>query len=131
MIVEVVAGIIMLDNRILVCQRNAAGAFPLKWEFPGGKVERGERKVQALKRELSEELNIAVTSARQVFEHRHAYAVDRWVDLTFFHVEAFEGTPQNRVFQHMAWVPVEELEKLDFLEGDLPLIGRIRRGRLP
>ena len=52
----VVAGILERDGRILICQRKADQAHPLKWEFPGGKVEAGEEPEAALQRELNEEL---------------------------------------------------------------------------
>jgi len=130
MIMDVVAGLIVMDERILVCQRDLGGAFPLKWEFPGGKVEQGEGRACALHRELWEELNIWVTSAREVFWHRHRYADEHWVDLTFFQVESFTGTPENRVFRTVAWATIPELGTLDFLEGDLPLIQKLRQGTL-
>ena len=53
-IIEVVAGLIFKDGRLLACQRRAEGAFPLKWEFPGGKIESGEVPSEALTRELRE-----------------------------------------------------------------------------
>jgi len=124
-----VAGLIVVEDRLLVCQRNSRGAFPLKWEFPGGKVEPGEDKTHALIRELKEELNIDVTRTRQVFRHQHAYSDDRQVDLTFFRVEAFTGLPENRLFNDMIWARVDELAGFDFLAGDLPLIERIQQGR--
>ena len=54
--VEVVAGLIFDEGRLLVCQRNSRGSFALKWEFPGGKLEQGEGHKSALRRELKEEL---------------------------------------------------------------------------
>lgn len=130
MIVDVVAGLIVLDKHILVCQRDTGGDFPLKWEFPGGKVENGESKTDALKRELKEELRICMRSAREIFAHRHRYGNDRCVALTFFQVESFTGSLENRIFHRMVWATVDELGKLDFLDGDLPIIAEIQRGTL-
>lgn len=130
MTVDVVAGLILLGDRLLVCQRSAGSAFPLKWEFPGGKVEQGESKAAALRRELSEELNICVTRAHEVFSYRHDYAADRRVALTFFSVGAYRGMPENRVFHRMSWVAIDRLAELDFLEGDIPVIRRIRQRTL-
>ena len=56
--VEVVAGLIFDQDRLLVCQRDSRGSFALKWEFPGGKLEPGEEYEGALRRELKEELGI-------------------------------------------------------------------------
>ena len=125
-----VAGILSREDRLLVCQRRGDGAFPCKWEFPGGKMEPGEDADAALRRELREELDIAVESAREVFRHAHVYADGTRVELAFFEVRAYGGEPRNRVFQRIAWVPVHELEGLDFLEGDLPLIHELRNGGL-
>ena len=125
-----VAGILSREDRLLVCQRRGDGAFPGKWEFPGGKMEAGEDADAALRRELREELDIAVESAREVFRHAHVYADGTRVELAFFEVRAYGGEARNRVFRRIAWVPVHELEKLDFLEGDLPLIHELRNGGL-
>ena len=125
-----VAGILSREDRLLVCQRRGDGAFPGKWEFPGGKMEPGEDADAALRRELREELDIAVESAREVFRHAHVYADGTRVELVFFEVRAYGGEPRNRVFRRIAWVPAHELEGLDFLEGDLPLIDELRNGGL-
>ena len=65
-VLTVVAGLIYKDGRLLVCQRRPGGAFPLKWEFPGGKVEKGESDIDALRRELREELAVEVREATVV-----------------------------------------------------------------
>ena len=58
---EVTCAIIVHENKILICQRSAAMKMPLKWEFPGGKVEDGESKEDCLRREIWEELRIHIT----------------------------------------------------------------------
>ncbi len=130
MALKVVAGILCREERFLVCQRSGDGAFPDKWEFPGGKIEPGEDGTAALGRELREELGISVESAREVFRHAHVYADGTRVELTFFEVRAFAGEPRNRVFRRIAWVTADELAALDFLDGDLPLIRELRHGGL-
>lgn len=129
-VLRVVAGILSRGERFLVCQRRSDAAFPCKWEFPGGKIEPGEDPGEALRRELEEELDIAVESAREVFRHDHAYADGTRVELAFFEVRAYGGEPRNRVFRCIEWVAADELEGLDFLEGDLPLIRELRTGGL-
>ena len=123
--IEVVAGLIFRDGRLLACQRHESAAFPLKWEFPGGKVEAGESDVEALRRELLEELGIAVQDAKQVFHHEHVYPEGPEVSLRFFRILSHDGAMQNLVFQRIAWVDLAELDQLDFLEGDRPLIQRL------
>ncbi len=126
----VVAGLIYQGGRLLVCQRRSDGSYPLKWEFPGGKVEAGESYFAALQRELKEELGIEVQSAREVFRHRHVYPDQTAVELIFFRVESYLGPVVNHVFEQLLWAQIHELKGLDFLEGDLPLIEKLTRGEL-
>lgn len=128
--VKVVAGLIFRRNRLLVCQRKGGGPFPLKWEFPGGKVEPGEIEIEALKRELQEELAIEIGAATEVFRNRHRYPNQLEVELAFYRVDRFKGPMENRVFQELRWVSLAELGGLDFVEGDLPLIDEMVSGRL-
>ena len=123
--IAVVAGLIVQQGHLLACQRRATSAFPLKWEFPGGKVEPGERYEDALKREIKEELAIEISDPVEIFSHRHIYPAAFEVSLKFFRVTRFQGEIRNRVFQQIRWVKVAELPSLDFLEGDLPLIAKL------
>jgi 8-oxo-dGTP diphosphatase len=128
---QVVAALIVQSNRLLICQRREGGPFALKWEFPGGKVERGEGLTQALSRELREELEIEVPSAREIFRHSHTYRDGMKVELIFFRVDEFKGEIVNKVFHDVRWVALQELPQLDFLDGDLPLIERLVGNGLP
>ena len=125
--IQVVAALLYQENRLLVCQRKETGPFPLKWEFPGGKVEWGEGYLAALCRELREELGIEVQSATEIFRHKHLYPDRTGVDLTFFRVDDYRESVANRVFQQILWVEVQRLKELDFLAGDLPLIEKLAR----
>jgi len=128
--VVVVAGIILQQNRILVCQRKAEGAFPLKWEFPGGKVENGENLDAALQRELSEELGIRIGKPEEFRRYRYVYETGLEVDLCFFLIREYSGQIENRVFQEIAWTDPGELSRFDFLEGDRLLIEALQSERL-
>src|SRR5205814_5995889 len=70
---RVVAGIIVQDDTLLVCQRTRHQTMPLKWEFPGGKIEEGEQPRDALRRELEEELGILATIGDEVARIQHEY----------------------------------------------------------
>jgi mutator protein MutT len=120
--VEVVAGLIVQEGLLLVCQRKENGAFPRKWEFPGGKVESNEEHEDALRRELMEELGIRADKLREVFRHTHKYSDEFIVNLRFYRVHSFNGVLTNRAFQQLTWARIDELSMLDFLDGDLPLV---------
>jgi 8-oxo-dGTP diphosphatase len=128
---QVVAALIVQSNRLLVCQRQEGGPFALKWEFPGGKVEPGEGLMQALSRELREELEIEIPSAKEIYRHSHVYRNDMKVELVFFRVDEYRGEIVNKVFQDVRWAGLEELKQFDFLDGDLPLIERLVSNGLP
>ncbi len=85
-------------------------------------MEPGEQCEDALKREIKEELAIEIHDPVKIFSHRHVYPGAFEVNLEFFRVTRFSGNVRNQVFQHIRWVPVGELTKFDFLDGDLPLI---------
>lgn len=127
---QVVAGLIYQGDRLLVCQRREGGPFPLKWEFPGGKVEGGEECLPALRRELTEELGIEVQTATRVCDYKHLYSNGTEVDLIFFRVDQYREPIANRVFREILWVEIPQLKELDFLEGDLPLIEKLMRQEL-
>jgi len=123
--INVVAGLIFRDGRLLVCQRHHTGSFPLKWEFPGGKVEENESDLDALCRELKEELAIDAIDGRLAWRHEHSYSNGPSVALRFYNVHIFNGELTNLVFEQISWVKLSELKDLDFLEGDQPLVDQL------
>jgi 8-oxo-dGTP diphosphatase len=120
--VEVVAGLIVSEGLLLVCQRKENALFPLKWEFPGGKVEEDEAHEDALRRELLEELDIRVDKLTEIFRHTHKYSDQFMVNLRFYRVHSYHGVLRNRAFQDLAWAGMDMLSTIDFLDGDLPLV---------
>lgn len=127
--IAVAAGILVRDERILICQRHHAESYPLQWEFPGGKLQPGESPEAALRRELEEELAVEATAGPEVFRLRHRYP-DRYVEVTFFRVDSFRGEPRNRVFESIVWVTRHELGSYEFLEADRELVRRLARGEI-
>ena len=128
--ITVVAGLIEQDGTVLICQRHRDGAFPLQWEFPGGKVEPGETYDAALRRELAEELRITAEIGSEVYRTRHAYPGTYTVELIFYHVPAFHGTLVNNAFECIQWEHPARLPGFDFLAGDAELIEMLSRGQL-
>ena len=126
--IHVVAGLICEKDRVLVCQRSASGPFPLKWEFPGGKVEPAEEPYAALCRELKEELDITVSAADQMCSYNHIYPAVLEVELRFYEVKTFAGEIANLAFEKIMWAKFSELSSLDFLEGDLALVTKLENG---
>jgi 8-oxo-dGTP diphosphatase len=123
--IHVVAGLICRDGHLLACQRCASAQFPLKWEFPGGKLEPAESPSEALRRELKEELGIEAREFSQVYQNEHLYTDGLRVCLHFFKVAKYDGQIKNHVFQQIRWVQPAELAALDFLDGDRPLIAKL------
>ncbi len=126
----VVAAIIVRDNKVLICQRTENQSMPLKWEFPGGKVEPGEQLTEALARELDEELGIRAIIGRKVAAVQHSYAPGHGVQLSFYLVTEFENEMQNRIFNDIRWVSLAELPTYDFLSADIQLVQKLSRGEL-
>ena len=122
------AAIIHRNGRVLVGQRRRGGRHPLKWEFPGGKLEPGESPQQALVRELREELDIDAQIGCELARYEHDYARVSRVILLFFAVPEFRGEPAARVFEQIRWTELNLLPDLDFLDGDLDFVRRLSRG---
>jgi 8-oxo-dGTP diphosphatase len=129
--ITVVAGLIQRDSTLLICQRHRNGAFPLQWEFPGGKVEPGETHEESLRRELCEELGIEAQVGSALYRTRHDYPGKYTVELTFYHVPTFRGTLHNYAFEQTRWEKPARLSTFDFLEGDAELITLLSQGKLP
>jgi 8-oxo-dGTP diphosphatase len=127
--VQVAAGVIARNGRVLVCQRTATGRHPLKWEFPGGKLEVGETPAECVRRELREELGIEAIPGEELWRTSYDYASAR-VDLIFLRVATFAGEPQNLAFADLRWATPEDLPALDFLEADVGLVQRLARREL-
>lgn len=103
-VLDVAAGIIVRpDGRILLGQRPADKPWPGWWELPGGKIEAGESVLQALARELKEELDIQVTASAPWVTYVHEYPKNI-VRLFFCKVTAWTGDPRGMENQQLAWV---------------------------
>jgi 8-oxo-dGTP diphosphatase len=125
---EVVAGIVEKEGRILICRRKAEQTHPLKWEFPGGKVEKHESLPAALERELEEELAIHSITSEEITRYEYTYPGKHPIRLIFFRVTEFEGEPRNLIFEEMRWEPRQSLSQFDFVEGDVKFLEGLASG---
>lgn len=123
--VHVVAAVLRdARGRVLLARRTAGRDLAGAWEFPGGKVEPGETALQALDRELDEELGIRVLSAAPLISVPQAYPGKRIV-LDVHTVAAFEGTPRGRERQALAWAPLEKLSSYPMPPADRPVVAAL------
>jgi len=127
---RVVAALILKEDRILACQRTRHQPMPLKWEFPGGKIEDGEQPRDAMRRELEEELGIDAEVGVEVARILHEYPSGVSIELRFFEVRSFQGELENRIFREIRWATRQQLLELDFLDADLGLVKDLAAGKI-
>jgi 8-oxo-dGTP diphosphatase len=127
---HVVAAFIVKDQRLLICQRTEHQPLPLKWEFPGGKIETGEQPRDALRRELDEELGIDAVIGDELIRIRHSYKSGGAVELRFHVVRQYHGDIENRIFRDVRWVNPSDLPGYDFLEADAGLVRDLAAGKI-
>ena len=118
---DVVAAIIIKDDKYFIAQRNRNKHMGLSWEFPGGKVEEGESFEIALKREIEEELNIEINIKNKLGEEN--YQDDKInVKLHYFICSHFNGEIILSEHEDSAWITKNEFKNYNFAEGDSDII---------
>lgn len=131
MTVVVAAVIERGDRRLLIGQRRRSDTSPLKWEFPGGKVQNGEAPDAALARELREELGVTLTKCVEIGRVRHQYPqVAEELEIRFFAAAFAEPEVEPTSFEQVAWVLPRELGEYDFLAANARLIAELATGRI-
>jgi mutator protein MutT len=121
----VAAAVIDARGRVLIAQRPAGKHLAGMWEFPGGKVEPGEARVDALRRELEEEIGIVIEMPRPLLRLTHTYSygevlLDVWV------VRRYRGTPRSLDGQALRWCSRASLGTAGLLPADRPIVGALR-----
>ncbi len=121
----VTAAVIEREGRILICRRRSDQDHAGKWEFPGGKLEAGEEPAAALLRELREELSIEARVDSEIERYRYEYPGRQPIELIFFRVTEFDGTPEYDQFAEVRWAERRDLPDFDFLDGDVDFVRRL------
>ena len=114
---DVVAAIIKKDNHFLIVQRNRKKHLGLKWEFPGGKVEKNETFEEALLREIKEELNIKISLQDKIAKEKYK---DKKIDIVLHYFLCIQESGIIKLNEHedLAWVEKKDFNNYDFAEGD-------------
>ena len=120
-VIQVAVGLILQDEHVLIAKRHAHQHQGDLWEFPGGKVEVGETSLQALKRELKEEVDLVVMDAQYLFTIDHDYP-DKSVQLIIFKVASFEGEAHHCEGQELRWCPLLTLGSIQVPEANHAIV---------
>ena len=123
--VDVVAALIWVKDKFMICQRPAHKARALLWEFVGGKVEPGETQEQALVRECREELAVTLTVGEVFMDVVHEYP-DITVHLTLFNATIAGGVPQKLEHNDIRWITPAEIPSYDFCPADEEILEKIK-----
>jgi 8-oxo-dGTP diphosphatase len=119
------------DRRLLIGQRRRGDSSPLKWEFPGGKMEKGETPEAALARELKEELGATLRKSVPIGRIVHKYAnTPEELEILFFAAEISDGELVPRTFEKVTWVLLRELGEYDFLAANTGLVANLATGKI-
>lgn len=125
--VRVVAGILEnVTGQVLLTERLGDSAFAGLWEFPGGKISDGETSESALRRELMEELGIAIREFEYFMHVEHSYA-DRRVSIDFFIVSSWLSMPTGMEGQGIRWSGLDSLDPANLLPADAPVLSALRQ----
>lgn len=119
--IHVACAIIEKDGLVLAAQRSSRMSLPLKWEFPGGKIDPGESATDCLQRELIEEMSVRISVGRPLAEVTHQYP-DFTVTLYPYVCAISSGEITLHEHEAIAWLAPDQLPTLDWAEADGPIL---------
>jgi 8-oxo-dGTP diphosphatase len=120
-IINVTCAIIVIENKILVTQRSEKMKLPLKWEFPGGKLEENESEIECIKREIKEEINIDIEVVKKLPSSLYDYGAFK-INLIPFIANYIQG--EIKLLEHKDYKLLKKTELLDlnWAEADMPIV---------
>lgn len=126
---NVTCAIILFQNKILVTQRSESMKLPLKWEFPGGKLETGESEKDCIIREIKEELNLNIFPYKKLSNFIHDYGTFK-INLIPFVAKYVSGEIELNEHKDYKLLDKHELLSLDWAEADLPIVNEFLKHEL-
>lgn len=123
--IHVVGAVIVEDGLVLCAQRGDAGSLAGLWEFPGGKIEPGESAAEALRREISEELDCTIEVDELITTTAHEYEFGT-VNLTTFYCRLASGSPTPSEHAAISWLHPADLSTIEWAPADIPAVHLIQ-----
>ncbi|MCH7400557.1 (deoxy)nucleoside triphosphate pyrophosphohydrolase [Belliella kenyensis] len=123
--IKVTCAIIIHQEKILVAQRSEYMSNPLKWEFPGGKLENHESLEECIKREILEELNLKIETLTILNKNTHQIGENLKIELIPFICRYIEGELSLKEHRSAQWLRPAELDTLDWSEADIPILNQL------
>lgn len=117
--------IIIHESKVLICQRSSTMNLPLKWEFPGGKVEPGEDDAATIVREIKEELNLDIEVVKRLEPVEYDYPTFR-IRLVPFIAHVVGGKLLLEEHVDAKWVAVDDLDEYDWAPADVPIVEQLK-----
>ena len=123
-VIPVSSAIIIKNGKILIGLRSKKDQGGGLWEFPGGKIELEESDINAIIRELKEELGINAIVEQKVMQYVHKYK-NTLYDISFFEINSFNGEVKMNVHDEIKWIDLSNLKDYVFISGDLLFIDKL------
>lgn len=124
--IKVICAIITIDGKILAVQRSRIMSLPMKWEFPGGKLEPAETEMECIKREIREELNIEIEVLNRLLPSIHPYPTFT-IELIPYTANYVSGELKLKEHNNYVLLTKDELRTLDWAEADLPIVHEVMK----
>lgn len=124
-IIHVVGAVLKNEQGEILCAlRSPSMSMPNLWEFPGGKIEDGEKPRESLAREIQEELGCEIEVGEMIEDIHYEYA-SVIVHLMTYYAKLLRGTPEAKEHARIEWMPVSKLSSLEWAPADIPTIHKL------